>query len=72
MTRKEEILYMQTRLFRLAVNRWNKTEEEVAAIFDQYAVCEYVEEGYDLLHMEGDAAVMAEIEEMIRTKGAVL
>ena len=72
MTRKEEILYMQTRLLRLAASHWSHSDDEIQSIFVKYGVYEYIEDGYDLFHLEGDEAVLQEIAEMLKRKGVDL
>lgn len=68
MTRKEEILYMQTRLLRLAASHWSHSDDEIQSIFVKYGVYEYIEDGYELFHLEGDEAVLQEIAEMLKRK----
>ena len=72
MTRKEEILYMQTRLLRLAASHWSHSNDEIQSIFVKYGVYEYIEDGYELFHLEGDEAVLQEIAEMLKRKGVDL
>ncbi|KUE75258.1 DUF3791 domain-containing protein [Subdoligranulum sp. AM23-21AC] len=72
MTRKEEILYMQTRLLRLAASHWSHSDDEIQSIFVKYGVYEYIEDGYELFHLEGDEAVLQEIAEMLKRKGVDL
>lgn len=72
MTRKEEILYMQTRLLRLAAGHWSHSDDEIQSIFVKYGVYEYIEDGYELFHLEGDEAVLQEIAEMLKRKGVDL
>ena len=72
MTRREEILYMQTRLLRLAARHWSHSDDEIQSIFVKYGVYEYIEDGYELFHLEGDEAVLQEIAEMLKRKGVDL
>lgn len=72
MTRKEEILYMQTRLLRLAAIHWSHSDDEIQSVFVKYGVYEYIEDGYELFHLEGDEAVLQEIAEMLKRKGVDL
>lgn len=72
MTRKEEILYMQTRLLRLAASYGSHSDDEIQSIFVKYGVYEYIEDGYELFHLEGDEAVLQEIAEMLKRKGVDL
>jgi len=69
MTRQEEILYMQTRIMRLAADRWNRTDQEIHELFIRYGIYEYIEAEYDSFHLEGDEAVLEEIGQILKKKG---
>ena len=66
------LLYMQTRLLRLAASHWSHSDDEIQSIFVKYGVYEYIEDGYELFHLEGDEAVLQEIAEMLKRKGVDL
>lgn len=68
----DEILFMQTRLLRLAHEKWQKTNAECARIFEKYNVYEYIRKLYDLFHVQGDDANFEEIESYLKSKGAIL
>ena len=65
-------MYMQTRLLRLAASHWSHSDDEIQSIFVKYGVYEYIEDGYELFHLEGDEAVLQEIAEMLKRKGVDL
>ena len=71
MTRKEEILYMQTAPAFGCKLHWSHSDDEIQSIFIKYGVYEYIEDGYELFHLEGDEAVLQEIAEMLKRKGVV-
>ena len=43
MSEKEEILFMQTRLIRLAVEEWQLSMDKVLSLFKQAKVLDYIE-----------------------------
>ena len=43
MSEKEEILFMQTRLIRLAVEEWQLSMDKVLTLFKQAKVLDYIE-----------------------------
>ena len=68
MNEQEQILYMQTRLTRVAAEKWHKSLAAAANIYRRYGVLEYIESGYDLFHVQGDEATFEEIENYLRAK----
>ncbi len=69
MNREAEITFMQTRLIRLASERWHLTIDEVLDLFKDADVLGYIENGYGIFHCEGDEAVLEDIAEMLKGKG---
>lgn len=67
--KKTEILFMQTRLIRLASERWKMSIEQVVTIFKTKNVFHYIEVGYGIFHCEGDDTVLDEIEQFLKKKG---
>ena len=72
MDEKEQILYMQTRLLRTASEKWGKSMADVINIYSQYNVLEYIESCYEIFHVQGDEVNLEDIENYLRTRGAVL
>lgn len=69
MSQRAEIIFMQVRLLRLASEEWNTSIQKVNALFDQYSILKFIEECYDVFHMEGDYAVLDEIKTVLKNKG---
>lgn len=69
MNESTEILFMQTRLIRLASERWHLSIEHVIQLFKTNDVFKYIEIGYGIFHCESDDAVLDEIEQFIERKG---
>ena len=71
-TKEKEILRMQIRLFRLACRKWKKTNLECAEIFDAYRIDQYIEDAYEIFHVQGDEANLSEITDHLRRRGISL
>ena len=69
MSEKAEIIFMQTRLIRLAAEEWKISPEKVIELFKKADVLGYIEAGYGIFHCEGDNSVFEDIEEFIKKKG---
>lgn len=68
MTEQGEILFMQTRVIRLAAKRWNSSVQRVGEMFDRYGILKLIEDSYDIFHTEGDEVVLQEIEEFLKSR----
>lgn len=69
MSEKSQLLFMQTRLLRLATNEWNMPMQAVLEIFKRYNVFKYIDVGFGIFHCEGDYAVLEDIESYLDRKG---
>lgn len=45
------------------------TGKEAYEIFDKYGVFNYLQEGYDMLHTQGDKWLMNDIDEFLKVRG---
>lgn len=69
MSKELQILYMQIRLVRLAGKEWALDFDEVNRIFTENGVYKYIEDLWELFHIEGDRAVLEDIGEYLTNKG---
>ncbi len=69
MAEMSQLLFMQTRIARLASERWNMPIDKIADIFRQYDVFDYLEKGFGIFHCEGDNAVFDDVEDYLSRKG---
>ncbi len=69
MSKSSEIVFMQVRLLRLASEEWHMSVQQVNVIFDKYCIFKFIEDCYDVFHMEGDYAVFDEINTVLKNKG---
>lgn len=72
MNEKEQIIFMQTRIIRLASREWHLPVERIIELFTQAKVLEYIESAYGIFHCEGDEAVLEDISETLDRKGVKL
>ena len=68
MSEKSQIVFMQVRVLRLAAEEWKTTIQKASEVFDQYNFFKFIEECFDVFHMEGDYAVFDEIQTVLRCK----
>ena len=54
MDRKDEIILIQVRLLRLATKTWHKDMSEVAKLFRQYKVYDFMQDMYEEFHVQGE------------------
>ena len=69
MSEKAEILFMQTRLIRLASEEWCLPIEKIVELFKRVDVFGYIEKGYGIFQCEGDETVLDDITEFLEGKG---
>ena len=69
MNESMQLLFMQTRIVRLASKRWNKSMDRVVDLFKRVDVLGYIEAGFGIFHCEGDEAVLDDVEKYMAGKG---
>lgn len=71
MNERQQIIYMQTRLMRLASEEWKKPIEIITGLFAKYGVLQYIEECFGIFHVEGDEAILDDITIYLKNKGVM-
>ena len=56
MDAKNEMILLQVRLFRLAMESWKKSQQEVASLFRKNGVYKFISDMYEEFHVQGDEA----------------
>ena len=69
MSEKLQILYMQARLVRLAAEEWNLSLKAANELFRKNNVYHYIADLWGLFHVEGDYAILDEIQTYLSSKG---
>ena len=72
MDRKDEMILIQVRLLRLAAKTWHKEMPEVAKLFSQFNVYDFMQDMYEEFHVQGDSANLNEVETYLKSQGAQL
>lgn len=72
MDRKDEIILIQVRLLRLATKTWHKDMSEVAKLFRQYKVYDFMQDMYEEFHVQGDSANLNEVEAYLKNQGVAV
>lgn len=72
MDRKDEIILIQVRLLRLAAKTWHKDMPEVAKLFRQYKVYDFMQDMYEEFHVQGDSANLNEVEAYLKNQGVAV
>ena len=68
MDRKDEIILIQVRFCGLPPRR-HKDMSEVAGLFRQYKVYDFMQDMYEEFHVQGDSASLNEVETYLKIKG---
>ena len=72
MDRKDEMILIQVRLLRLAAKIWHKEMPEVAKLFSQFKVYDFMQDMYEEFHVQGDSANLNEVETYLKSQGVQL
>ena len=67
-----DIADMQCWLLRMAQTKWEMPAREVARLFLDKGVFEYISELYGLLHLSGYDAALCDVETYLRSRGVAL
>lgn len=66
------ISHMQCWLIRLAQSKWNKTAEEIATLFKEHGILDYIADCYDTLHLSSYQHALIDLELLLAQKGVVV
>lgn len=67
--RNIDIEDMQCWVFRMAQTRWKMPAKKCAKLFKEYDIWEFIEECYDILHLNSYNCVLNDIEVLLKNKG---
>lgn len=70
MSEERQITFMQARISQMASQRWGASLRQVMTLFCEHGVLEYIEDCFDYFHMEGDEAVLSDVADYLRKRGA--
>lgn len=64
-----EMIFFETRVFRLFCEREKVSPVEANKLFDKYGIWKYIEETYDMLHLSSDECTYEDIVEILKVEG---
>ena len=67
-----EVLFFQTRIFRMFCIEVKVSPAEADVLFNKYEIWKYLEEAYDVLHLNGDENALNDVLDILKAKGAEL
>ena len=70
--RNIDIEDMQCWVFRMAQTRWKMPAKKCAKQFKEYDIWEFIEECYDILHLNSYNCVLNDIEVLLKNKGVTV
>lgn len=70
MGEQQQIIYMQTRMVRMASEEWEMSLKNVIDLFSKYDVLGYIERCFGIFHVEGDEAIFEDVKNYLKRKGA--
>lgn len=68
----DEILFFQTRIFRIFCTEAKISPIEGDKLFSEYGIWKYLEDAYDVLHLNGDEYALNDVMEILKAKGVNL
>lgn len=67
-----EVLYMETRIFSEFCERKKIKAKEANLIFNTYKIWDYIENCYDMLHINGDENVLNDVDIILKRQGVCI
>lgn len=71
MDESTQALFMQARIIHLASQRWGTSLKDAASALLESGALAYVRDSFDYFHMQGDDAVLDDVEEFLKDRGVV-
>lgn len=60
---------MQCWVFRMAQSKWKMSPSDCAELFKKYDILGFISECYDILHLNGYACVLHDVETLLKNRG---
>ena len=64
-----EIIFFETRVFREFCEQVKLSPTEANKLFDKYGIWQYIEDTYDMLHLNSDECTIEDILEILKVNG---
>ena len=70
--RQIDIADMQCWVFRMAQTKWGMSAADCSALFKKYDILGLISECYDILHVNGYACVLHDVETLLKNRGVAV
>ena len=70
--RQRDIADMQCWVFHMAQSKWKMSPEDCAELFKKYDILGFISECYDILHFNGYACVLHDVENLLKNRGVTV
>ena len=64
----DEMLFFEIRIFKMFCDMANVSASEGNKLFDSYGIWKYIEDTYDMMHLNGDESALMEIFKVLQLK----
>ena len=69
-TMLDEMLFFEMRIFKMFCDKARVSSFEGNKLFDRYGIWKYIEDTYDIMHLNGDESALLDVFEVLKAKGA--
>ena len=69
-TMLDEMLFFEMRIFKMFCDKAKVSASEGNKLFDSYGIWKYIEDTYDIMHLNGDESALLDVFEVLKAKGA--
>lgn len=66
----DEMLFFEMRIFKMFCDKAKVSASEGNKLFDRYGIWKYIEDTYDIMHLNGDESALLDVFEVLKAKGA--
>ena len=65
----DEMLFFEIRIFKMFCDKAKVSASEGNKLFDSYGIWKYIEDTYEMMHLNGDESALMEVFEVLKAKG---
>ena len=65
----DEMIFFEMRIFKMFCDRAKVSASEGNKLFDSYGIWRYIEDTYEMMHLNGDDSALIEVFEVLKAKG---
>lgn len=69
---EKNVADMQCWVFRMAQRKWNMSAQECSKLFRKFDIFGFIDECYDILHLNGYNCVVNDIETLLKNRGVAV